>query len=149
MWPKGHRGFKSHPFRQLETCMKNKKIFYGIAILFLIGLSLFVLNNYQIQVQERPDKPIKLPPQISGRCGIENCHGLNITCGPNVPETCDLMYRVGDNCRQYASCQKTNGQCQLVKTKKFDECKSCVGKCEQNFKNDPINFFQCENKCTE
>lgn len=127
--------------------MKNKNFFYGIATLLLIGLSLFIWNNYQIQVQERSEKPIKLPPQISGRCGIENCHGLNITCGPNVPETCDMMYGAGDNCRQYASCQKTNGQCQLVKTNKFDACKSCVERCEQNFKNNQIDLFQCESKC--
>ncbi len=86
---------------------------------------------------------------ITEKCGIENCHGLDITCGPNVPEICDLMYGAGDNCRQYASCQKTNGQCQLVKTNKFNDCKFCVEKCEQNFKNNQIDFFQCESKCTE
>ncbi len=99
-----------------------------------------------------PETPEACPEdckQATGKCGIENCHGLDIACGPNIPETCDMMYAAGDNCRQYASCQTMNGQCQLVKTQKFDDCKSCVEKCEQNFKDDQINFFQCESKCTE
>ena len=86
--------------------IKNKNFIYVVlAFLFGIGLSLFVWNNYQIQVQEKPDKPIKLPPQISRKCGIESCHGLDITCGPNVPEVCDMMSMAGDNCRQFVSCQ--------------------------------------------
>jgi len=129
--------------------MTNKKLIYGTVIVFLSGLFLFIWNNYQIQVQERPEKPIKLPPQISGKCGIENCHGLDITCGPNVPETCDMMYMAGDNCRQYASCQTVNGQCKLEKTSKFDACKSCVEKCTEDFNDDPVVFFQCEGRCIE
>ncbi|VVB75045.1 Uncharacterised protein [Candidatus Tiddalikarchaeum anstoanum] len=26
------------------------------------------------------------------KCGIENCHGLDITCGPNIPEVCTTLY---------------------------------------------------------
>lgn len=130
--------------------MKNKNLIYGIiALLFLAVLFLFVWNNYQIQVQERPNKPIKLPPQVSGQCGIESCHGLDITCGPNVPESCDLMYTIGDNCRQYASCQSIDGQCRLEKTPKFDSCKSCVEKCELDYKDNPIKSSECESKCVE
>lgn len=129
--------------------IKNKKLIYGAMIVFLIGLSLFIWNNYQVQVQEKSDKPIKPPPQISGACGIESCHGLNITCGPNVPERCDLMYMAGDNCRQFANCQTIDGQCQLIQNQKFDDCKSCVEKCELEYKSDQINFFQCESKCAE
>ena len=127
--------------------MENKKIIYGIAILFLIGLSLFIWNNYQVQIQERAIKPIKLPSQFSGKCGIESCHGLDITCGPNVPEVCDAMYMGGDNCRQYASCQIVDKKCQLVKNQKFNDCKSCVEKCSVDFKDDQIKFFECESKC--
>lgn len=130
--------------------MKNKNLIYGVVtFLFLAGLFLFIWNNYQIQVQERPDKPIKLPPQISGNCGIENCHGLDITCGSDVPQACDMMYAAGDNCRQFASCQTIDGQCKLEKTPKFDSCKSCVEKCELNYKDDQIKFFDCESKCAK
>lgn len=82
-------------------------------------------------------------------CGIENCHGLDITCGPNIPEVCDMMYMAGDNCRQYASCEIINGKCQLIKSPKFEECKSCVERCKLDFKDDQIKFFKCESKCTE
>jgi hypothetical protein len=128
--------------------MKNKNLVYGIiALLFLAVLYVYVWNNYQIQ--ERPDKPIKLPPQISGSCGMENCHGLDIACGPNVPAACTEMYMAGDNCRQYASCQAIDGQCILEKTPKFDSCKSCVEKCGTDYKDNQIEFFQCESKCAE
>jgi len=80
---------------------------------------------------------------------MENCHGLDITCGPNVPEFCDEMIVPEDICRQYASCQKISGKCQLVKTRKFDDCKSCVEKCSQDFKDDYIKFFECVSKCAE
>ena len=132
--------------------MKNKNLIYGIRIiivLVLVILVIFIWNNYQIQVQERPDKPIKLPPQLSGRCEIENCNGLDITCGPNVPAGCPAMYQAGDNCRQYANCQVVKGQCTLVKAPKFDSCKSCIEKCEQNYPDDQIKFFECGSSCAE
>jgi len=130
--------------------MKNKNLIYGIvALLFLAGLSLFILNNYQIQIQAKPNKPIELPLQISGDCGIQNCHGLDIVCGPNAPQVCTMLYAAGDNCRQFASCQTLAGQCELAKTSKFDSCKSCVEKCKQDFQSDQIKFFGCESKCAE
>lgn len=127
----------------------HKKLIYRIAVLFLIliGLSILVWNNYQIQIQERPEKPIQLPPQISGKCGMENCHGLDITCGPNVPDVCTEIYMAGDNCRQYVSCQIVDGGCQLIKTQRFNDCKSCVEKCSVDFEDDQIKFFECESKC--
>ena len=128
--------------------MGNKNTVYAvIGLVSVFVLFLFVWNKYQVQVQERPNSPIKLPPQISGVCGIQNCHGLEITCGPNVPEACDMMYASGDICRQFASCQTTSGQCGLTKTPKFDTCKSCVEKCVQDFKEDSIKLSQCEGSC--
>ena len=50
------------------------------------------------------------------KCGIENCHGLNITCGPNIPEVCTENYMLGDCCRRYASCEIIEGECKLVKS---------------------------------
>ncbi|MFA5776320.1 MAG: hypothetical protein WC988_02095 [Patescibacteria group bacterium] len=130
--------------------IKNKNLIYGVAALMsLVVLFLFVWNNYQIQVQERSIKPIKLPPQISGECGMQNCHGMDITCGSNVPQACDYMYKAGDNCRQFASCQTMNDQCILTRAPKFDSCKSCVEKCQQDSQDDQIKFFQCESKCAE
>ena len=83
------------------------------------------------------------------KCGIENCHGLDITCGPNIPDACTEIYMIGDGCRQYAKCEIINGKCQLVQNKKFEDCKSCVEKCSEDFKNDPIKLSQCAYKCAE
>ena len=127
--------------------MTNKKLIYGLASLLLVGLSLFIWNNYQVQIQERPDKPIKLPPAISGACGIEQCHGLNITCGPNIAEMCTMEARIDDFCRQYVRCEKVGRECRLIKEPKFEECKSCIEKCNQE--KDPEKAFQCAGKCVE
>ena len=129
--------------------MKNKNLTHIIAFVFLAILFLFIWNNYQIRFEKRQDKPIKLPPQISEKCGIENCHGLDITCGPNVPDACTMIYMAGDNCRQFVSCRTINGQCKLEATPKFESCKSCVEKCELDYKDSQIGFFECESKCAE
>lgn len=118
--------------------MKNKNLIYGIILLILVATVVFLLNTRE-----------KLPSQISGQCGIESCNGLDITCGPNVPDQCLALYSAGDSCRQYVNCQNVNGQCTLEKSAKFDSCKSCIEKCELESKNDPENFSQCESSCIE
>jgi len=94
-----------------------------------------------------------VPPSDQGvsnpQCGIENCHGLDITCGANVPERCTALYQLGDRCRQFASCGIIDGSCGLVKSAEFDECKSCVDKCAEDFKDDVIQNSNCESKCGE
>jgi len=130
--------------------MLNSKIIYGILLLLIaIILGLYLWNNYQVDGQPRIIKPFKLPLPVSDKCGIENCHGLDITCGPNVAEVCTEMYQAGDNCRQFASCQIVEGKCTLQKSADFDSCKSCVQNCQQANPDDPIKFFDCESKCWE
>jgi len=94
-----------------------------------------------------------VPPSSQGasnpQCGIENCHGFDITCGANIPERCTALYQFGDRCRQFASCGIIDGSCELVKNAEFDECKSCVEKCSEDFKDDVIQKFSCESKCAE
>lgn len=80
-------------------------------------------------------------------CGIENCHGLDIVCGSNVPEACTMMYQIGDNCRQFATCEIIEGYCQHTYSKKFADCKTCVEKCIADNQNDNIDMFACESKC--
>jgi len=128
--------------------MKNKKITYGIITLTLLAvLFLFVWSSYRAEVLKNPDKIINLPSQISKECGIQNCHGLDIVCGSDIPEVCDAMYAAGDNCRQFASCQVVGGQCKLEKESGFDSCKSCIEKCELDNTNDQVGFFECESDC--
>lgn len=129
--------------------MKNKKIFYGLIILIVIIFAFLIWNTFQIQISERQVKPIKPPFSNLGKCGIENCHGLEITCGSNIPEVCTAMYASGDNCRQFANCQVINNKCQLVSSQKFNDCTSCVKKCQNEFKNDVIKAFSCESTCSE
>ena len=80
-------------------------------------------------------------------CGIENCHGLDISCGPNVPDACTAMYQLGDFCRQYANCSIINGSCALEQNQEFLTCKSCIEDCEELY--DGIDAFDCENVCRE
>jgi len=80
-------------------------------------------------------------------CGRENCHGLDIKCGPNVAEVCTMEYRLGDKCLRYVSCGIVDGVCQEIKNAAFDACKACVQKCETDFAGDPQKSFDCESRC--
>ncbi|PJA87213.1 MAG: hypothetical protein CO141_00640 [Candidatus Moranbacteria bacterium CG_4_9_14_3_um_filter_42_9] len=129
----------------------NKNLFpRTIGLLFIAGLGVFFWNNFRIEFQERPDKPIKFPTPTLRRCAIQNCHGLDIKCGlAYEPQVCDAMYVAADSCRQFVSCQNVNGRCSVVKTSKFDSCKSCVEKCEVSNKDRPEGVFECESNCLE
>ena len=82
-------------------------------------------------------------------CGIENCHGLDIVCGPNVPQVCSSMYALGDNCRRYVLCGVVEGKCRMVPNQKFDDCKACMEQCLKGFKEDLPASFKCESQCSQ
>lgn len=132
--------------------MINKKFTYvTIIVLILTALSILTWNSYQNQTPEKPKKQTSLPQNKTlEACGIENCHGLDITCGPNVPQMCNMSYILGDSCRQYAACEKKDSKCQLVKSLQFENCKSCVEECKSKFgDNDPDKLFTCESTCAK
>ncbi len=83
---------------------------------------------------------------VGGKCGIENCHGLDISCGPNVPDACTAIYMLGDFCREYAKCEVVDGQCTFVESDYFKVCKACVDKCNQKSGQDA---FACEQQCRD
>lgn len=83
----------------------------------------------------------------TAQCDIENCHGLDIACGSNIPETCTKAYLLGDRCRVYANCQVANNSCQFIQNEQFNNCKDCVKKCLYEFPNDQIEALECESKC--
>lgn len=85
--------------------------------------------------------------QSSEKCGIEYCHGLEITCGPNVPDACTELYAFGDRCRQFATCQSIDGECQLATGEEFENCESCVEECSQYFGEGVDKAFECESRC--
>lgn len=127
--------------------MLNKKIIYGIIVIIVLVIvlaTLLIINKRNVST---PWIPPNNEPQNSEKCGIENCHGLNITCGPNVPDACTEVYQLGDGCRKYAKCENVGEKCQLQRDKKFDECKACAEKCNQDFKNNAEAAFRCEANC--
>ena len=80
-------------------------------------------------------------------CGIENCHGLDMTCGPDVPEMCTSVYLLGDRCRAFFHCELVEGECQPAENDDFEICKSCVEECLEEFEDDPAGLFSCEEQC--
>jgi len=89
--------------------------------------------------------PVETPAQ--GACGLTTCHGLDLACGMNAPEICTMEYRIGDKCRQYASCDTSGGSCTLVTGPKFIACKTCVEQCQFAAGPDGLAAFSCEEKC--
>lgn len=80
-------------------------------------------------------------------CGIQNCHGMEISCGKNVAEMCTMEYQLGDKCRSLASCQNVNGSCNVVQQPGYTSCVSCVEQCNKTSGGDPAKAFECEAKC--
>ena len=80
------------------------------------------------------------------KCGLEKCHGLELSCGPNVPEVCTELYQLGDFCRQYAICEIIDGECQMVSNEKLQKCQTCVAEC-LDLGGEPA--FECEAECRE
>jgi hypothetical protein len=80
-------------------------------------------------------------------CGFTTCHGLDLACGTDAPQMCTMEYRIGDGCRQYASCDTRGGSCTLVTGPKFTACRSCVEKCQIAAGPDALAAFSCAEKC--
>jgi hypothetical protein len=80
-------------------------------------------------------------------CGLENCHGLEIVCGPEPAQICTEIYMLGDRCRQHVQCGFVNGICQQEENPQFTACKSCVESCLEKNKDDQIKLFECESRC--
>jgi hypothetical protein len=81
-------------------------------------------------------------------CGLTPCHGLDLTCGPDIPEVCTAVYQLGDKCRQFTSCTTdSNGTCRMETKPEFDTCRTCVQTCLNESRNDPSKSFACEEKC--
>lgn len=85
-------------------------------------------------------------PAPSG-CGFTTCHGLDLACGTNAPQVCTMEYRIGDRCRNFASCDSSSGDCRLVIGPKFTACKACVERCQIQAGPDSLSAFSCEEKC--
>jgi len=80
-------------------------------------------------------------------CGLQTCHGLNLSCGYNSPMYCTAVYEIGDKCLKYAKCGYLNGICQPIENTQFSQCKACVQACIDANKDDNIKMFNCESSC--
>ena len=125
----------------------NKKPIIYIIVGAAVFLAVFFVWRSTVLVA--PDQTNSATPPVSGECGIENCHGLDIVCGPNPAEMCTMIYQLGDKCRQFARCGVIDGVCQQIENPQFTACKSCVQQCEQDFPSDPVKAFECESACGE
>jgi len=114
-------------------------------LIFNLFFCLILLSGCSA-INPKFDTPEKDDDNINSRCGIENCHGLDIKCGSNIAEICTEIYEIGDRCRQYAICELVNGECKLIENTHFKECKTCVQNCIDKFKNAPEQF-SCESNC--
>ena len=84
------------------------------------------------------------------KCGVEQCHGLELTCGSDVPDACTEIYKLGDFCRMYFSgCEIVDDMCvkitNITADIQFFKCKSCVSDCESV--SDSSEAFECESEC--
>jgi hypothetical protein len=86
-------------------------------------------------------------PTVSATCGMENCHGVAIQCGPKPVDFCTAVFEEGDQCRQYASCQDVAGSCQPVYESRFEKCKNCVEMCASQYSTSPMLMADCQQKC--
>jgi cytochrome b involved in lipid metabolism len=112
-----------------------------IVILALVGALFLVPKNSNV------DDRNPLNPNTGTKCGIQECHGLNLTCGSNVPDACTAEFVSGDVCREGFSCQIINGNCQTKTTTEYVSCKSCVEKCETTYKSEPDRVMDCASDC--
>ncbi len=78
-------------------------------------------------------------------CGPQQCHGLDITCGPNGPQACTMEFRIPDDaCLQYVRCQVIDGVCQHANPQ-FAQCKQCVEQC----KAENQDGQECMDRCAQ
>ena len=80
-------------------------------------------------------------------CGIENCHGVDVICGPKPAQMCTMMYAAGDGCRRFAVCEIIDGECRLRPDPRYEQCKECFQECVRTSSDDPSSAFQCEEQC--
>lgn len=127
-----------------------KKLPRVCLVIILILIAFVVVACVFYYEDKAGDEPaVRENPAGGEKCVMENCHGLEIACGANVPEACTEIYVLGDRCREFASCGIVDGKCQPILTGQFSYCKSCVKKCESDYADDSMKMFDCEASCRQ
>ena len=123
--------------------MKNgwKTIILITAVAVVVGAFLLYKN--------KPSSHFS-PPLPQAKCGVQECHGVNLTCGPNVVEMCTDLYAMGDGCRQYFKCGYiNNGACDQIPDERYEKCRACVKKCISNTNDGPEKAMTCDSNCVK
>ena len=117
-------------------CFLVKNVSGFISVIFLGGFS-----NVSMGMEEKSLKACK------AGCMMQECHGLDVSCGMNAPDLCTEIYGLGDRCRRLAECVIADGECIPALSREFESCKACVLKCDETEGRDPTALFGCESKC--
>jgi hypothetical protein len=137
--------------------MKHPALIYGICSLLLVAVLIAagctLTSGGKVTPTPVPTIPTPIATTVTAEtpvlsaCGLTTCHGLDLACGTNAPQMCTMEYRIGDRCRQYASCDTGAGGCSLILGPQFIACKTCVEKCQTAAGPDSLSAFSCEEKC--
>lgn len=105
------------------------------------------VGTYAPGIGDDSPAPFSARTCTPGACGLETCHGLEISCGPNPPEACTAEYAIGDVCLPYARCGVRNGTCGPVENASFSRCRDCVRACIDANRDPGERLFECESRC--
>lgn len=122
--------------------MKIVLLCIAVSIVLTAGYVLFFNKDLQ---KDDPDTII-IDEKV---CGIQECHGMNLTCGSKPVDMCTEIFMVGDSCRSFFKCALMDGQCGQLSDRRFDLCKSCIQQCVAESNNDPTKTLECDSKCNE
>lgn len=131
---------------------KHKYLIIGFLVLFVIaGCALtvaLILRFKTTDDKKEGETSVSTTTQdvVEKECGVEQCHGMDLTCGEDVPEICTEIYQIGDGCRQYFECEKEGDSCHFVENESFGSCTACVSDCIRNYE-DAEDQFRCEEEC--
>lgn len=138
--------------------MKRPFIIPGICIVLLavVLVAAGCTSIFSGNAKVTPATPLATPVPTAfpsgtpapSTCGFTTCHGSDLACGPNAPQICTEEYRIGDKCREYASCDTSGGSCTLVTNNpQYTNCKTCAEHCAIQAGADSLAAVSCEEKC--
>lgn len=126
---------------------KERNFILTVFLIFVFFWLLFFFGVLKLPFRASlPDKPFIPGPE---KCGLQECHGADLTCGSEPVEMCTAIFEVGDTCRRFAGCEVVNGNCRLAANPKFSQCQSCIKNCERRFPTDSQRLFECAGVCGE
>ena len=111
--------------------MNNQTIAISVCMALLVdNPARYRLALLRSPVSRLPSQRYRPVTTVQSSCGFTTCHGPDLACGSNTPQSCSGKYQSGDICRQYAQCSSgSDGSCTLVTSQQFASRKACVENC--------------------